>query len=240
MGKTDIRLWWPRGDDPGGRNLGDVLNPFILNGLGYSASWIKLRTHGKFMCIGSIAQYAKPGDIIWGSGVISRRDRVTRGALKLAVRGPITGEIAGCKTFGDPALLCADLFPVSERGGCAAVVPHYVDLSIPVDSMRVISPVTDDPVQTTKEIAGCSAIYSSSLHGIIIAHSYGIPAGWWRPSNNLGGDDCKFEDYAESVGVKLKPSPRLAGVELVLPDPKIVNNLKQKLKDAIYTHKPVR
>jgi hypothetical protein len=54
---------------------------------------------------------------------------------------------------------------------------------------------------------------SSSLHGIIIAHSYGIPAAWIAISEIHGSGvsaDFKFLDYYSSVGLserEIRPVP---------------------------------
>jgi hypothetical protein len=45
---------------------------------------------------------------------------------------------------------------------------------------------------------------SSSLHGLIVAHAYGIPAVWCdfadRP-HAIAGDGTKFHDYFASIGL---------------------------------------
>jgi len=68
---------------------------------------------------------------------------------------------------------------------------HYIDL------------VDDDPLNPAREISSCETIMSTSLHGIIGAHAYGIPAAHVTTSNtcNLWGDGTKFLDYYASVGL---------------------------------------
>jgi len=51
----------------------------------------------------------------------------------------------------------------------------------------------------------CRYVASSSLHGLIVANAYGIPAVWTTFADTLAGDDTKFFDYYESVG---NSSPR--------------------------------
>jgi len=105
------------------------------------------------------------------------------------------------------------LLPRIHNGEVAAkyeigIVPHYVDEAGGRGrhpQYPIISPPRADPLQAVDEIRECRAILSSSLHGIIVAHAYGIPAAWVRFSNLLSGDDSKFRDYAASAGISLPP-----------------------------------
>lgn len=45
----------------------------------------------------------------------------------------------------------------------------------------------------------CDIIISSSLHGIVFAHSYGKKALWIEISKNVIGDGYKFYDYYSSL-----------------------------------------
>jgi len=49
-----------------------------------------------------------------------------------------------------------------------------------------------------REIGACAAILTTSLHGLITADSFGIPALWTILQPELSGGDFKFLDY-ESV-----------------------------------------
>jgi len=63
-----------------------------------------------------------------------------------------------------------------------------------------------DPLEVARQIASCTKIVSSSLHGIIAAHAYGIPAAWVQFSDKLSGDGIKFADHFASVGSELVKS----------------------------------
>jgi len=69
-------------------------------------------------------------------------------------------------------------------------------------SKKIVNLLTNNIEKTTDEILSCDRIISSSLHGMIVAHAYGIPAIWIKFSNNLYGDDVKFDDYLLSVNIK--------------------------------------
>ena len=52
--------------------------------------------------------------------------------------------------------------------------------------------------RTVREIAACRVVVTTSLHGLVTADAFGIPAVWTTLDPPLGGGDFKFRDY-ESV-----------------------------------------
>jgi hypothetical protein len=218
--------------------MGDILTPFILSELGYEANWVHPNTSNKLIAIGSTAKFVRSGDIVWGTGIMWGKDPINQDATYLAVRGPITGQKVNCNTFGDAGLLCSRLFPFNEdKNTDIGVIPHYVDYKIDIGQLYKINIINENPIEVAHQIASCKRIISSSLHGIIVAHSYGIPAAWWKPSNKLDGDGSKFEDYAASVDIDLPYSNSIDNVIYTLPDLdkvyKIQNNLLLVLKDYL-------
>ena len=55
-------------------------------------------------------------------------------------------------------------------------------------------------------LSGCEAIASSSLHGIVFAHAYGIPAVHVQLSDRVLGEGFKFDDYRASIGSAHDPT----------------------------------
>jgi len=204
--------WWSQSPKPG--NLGDVLTPIILQGMGVDVKWAP-RRKARLLAIGSIIRFAVPGQYVWGSGAMWSHDVPSPRARYLAVRGPLTRAVvqrAGgeCpQVYGDPALLLPRIHNGAvEQQHDVAIVPHYVDergVRARYPGWHIISSLRANPLQVVDEIRSCKAILSSSLHGIIVAHAYGIPAAWVRFSNLLDGDDTKFRDHAAAVGVSLPP-----------------------------------
>jgi len=56
-------------------------------------------------------------------------------------------------------------------------------------------------------------ILSSSLHGLIVADSYGIPNAWVRFSDNISGGSFKYLDYFASVGRDVQEPVRIESSE---------------------------
>jgi exopolysaccharide biosynthesis predicted pyruvyltransferase EpsI len=53
------------------------------------------------------------------------------------------------------------------------------------------------------QISSCELVVTSSLHGLICAHAYGIPTVWAKSINPLIGDNVKFYDYFQSVNLNI-------------------------------------
>lgn len=202
-----LNVYWSKDPRPG--NFGDILTPYILDY--YNIPYQFSKKNYDTICIGSIAAKTKENVNVLGSGIISKNDNVNPFAKWHFVRGPHTRDAvinAGGKCpeiYGDPALLLPLLFEGSKKEHEVGIVPHYVDYS-QVKSLHnsefVIDVLNKDPLEVVKQITKCKYILSSSLHGIIVANAYNIPAAWIKFSNNLHGDDIKFSDYFSSVGSK--------------------------------------
>jgi hypothetical protein len=232
----NIKLWWPQSPQPG--NFGDILSPFILKKLGYSITEANRNASGKFMCIGSTAKFIKESDTVWGTGIMRDSDPIEKNARYLAVRGPLTGAKTGCDVYGDPGLLCSHFWPMkSEHRKKLGIIPHYVDYNNhDVGGNDQINLLNANPVEVMREVIKYDSIISSSLHGIIVAHSYGIPAGWWRPSDKLSGDGSKFEDYARSVDIELRPCKDYKDVIMTLPTQEKIKQIQSDLLNAIQNY----
>lgn len=203
-----LKVWWATGPAPG--NFGDILTPHIFNRYGIKHEWAT-RSNATAISTGSIIKYARNGLTVLGSGAMRQSDILSPEAEYLWVRGPLTGEIVRrdggeCPDlYGDPAMLLPRVFPrtvepVHEVG----IFPHYVDMEHCRRYPAVISPLWP-PAKVLKAIWSCKRIISSSLHGIIAAHAYGIPAAWVQFSDKLTGDGTKFHDHAQSVGLAQMP-----------------------------------
>ena len=81
------------------------------------------------------------------------------------------------------------------------IIPQYVtesEVKRYFPEERIISMNTDDYKSTIDRICSCNIVYSSSLHGIILAESYGVPAIFYRGLKSLF--DFKYRDYYASTG----------------------------------------
>lgn len=209
-------------ENKGQENYGDILSAQIVSWVSgkdvsfYNAphkrkSWFK-KTY--LMAIGSIMSYTQPKALVWGSGIISRKDQFSN-ATFCAVRGPLSRKRIldlgySCpEIYGDPAILLPTYYqPSIEKKYEYGFIPHYVDQEIVSqwydkdENVTVLNLIHDDIFFTTDRILECKKVISSSLHGVIVAQAYGIPAIWVQFSDKLSGDNVKYEDYFLSVGMK--------------------------------------
>lgn len=169
------------------------------------------------LALGSILQfYRMNGAVVWGSGLISQDSHTGKHKI-LAVRGPYTREILIKKgyndvpeVYGDPALLLKQIYnPKISKKHRIGIIPHIVqynkfleDFAIEQDN-SLIDFRTGNVTRVIDQILSCDYILSSSLHGLIVAHTYGIPAIWVEFGGSpLMGDNVKFRDYFASLRIK--------------------------------------
>lgn len=162
---------------------------------------------------------------VWGAGTLAPApcDLRQLSVELAALRGPRTaGQIEGCPDlpFGDPGLFAREIWQktagAAGDAGAAAIglIPHHSQLGSPVisrlaeglasgqpvgqDGVRLIDFTAPDIAASLRALSGCRMIVSSSLHGLILADSYGIPSLFWNEGGVLS--DWKYRDYFEGVG----------------------------------------
>ncbi|MEI7425026.1 MAG: polysaccharide pyruvyl transferase family protein [Candidatus Staskawiczbacteria bacterium] len=185
-------------------NFGDTLTPIIVGHfLGVNAEYVEKDYSGKLLAVGSILDFIKENDVIWGTG-LNKADKIVcpSGAKFLAVRGPITRslivpELSVPEIYGDPAILLPLIYnPKIEKKYEVGYVPHYVDKKfIIVGENEKMIDIESDWKTVIEDILSCKKIISSSLHGIICAEAYGIPATWAVYSDWIIGGELKYQDY---------------------------------------------
>lgn len=183
--------------------------PMTANIMGVGSilsTWSKRRAWRRNICDKTFSR--KP-IAIWGSGVIGQREVILPRCTILAVRGPLTQKVIGCDkiaAFGDPGLLASRMIEKVTSVNKIGIVPHYVDKNHPVvrelqsDKSFTVIDVEQEWHRVLAQISACDLILSSSLHGLIVADSYGIPNSRLSFSDAIVGGDFKFFDYGLSVG----------------------------------------
>ena len=197
-------------------NFGDLLGPVIVDrmlasrGIADGIADGAAPRSARLLAVGSILQYARTGDIVWGSGINGKIPADAHDFASLdvrAVRGPKTRDVLAGRgidapeVYGDPALLLADLDPrlrewAAEPRHEVTVVPNLHDLGRMRFRRAVQSPKA--AVDTVlRRIAQSRLVVGSSLHGIVIAESLGIPARLVRSAHE---NTFKYDDYYAATG----------------------------------------
>ena len=213
MKKRKRGYWWR--EVP---NFGDRLAPLLLERFaGVKAIWSPV-CGADIVSAGSLLEHIPPLWEGWilGTGKLYEDSRLhlhTGPAVILGVRGPLTARQCppGTQMLGDPGLLASDLIDDQEPEKLydLGVVPHWADSKLAHDarfisgdwSTKVIDP-HQDPMTVICEISACQKIVTSSLHGLIVADSFGIPRRF-EPAPDWGsaqGGMFKFRDYLASIG----------------------------------------
>lgn len=206
---TGLFHWQPK---DGRVNFGDHLSKIIVQNL-ISSRGLSLddevRSFNTLLGIGSILHFAKDGDIIWGSGINGKMPEDSFRAKKLdirAVRGPLTADFLKKRghnvpeVYGDPGLLTKHLFagrftPTAEQD--YVFVPNLHDLPLVAGQDYVVSPLQGWN-KVVSDIMKAKLVLASSLHGLVIAEAFGIPARYVRLTQEEGL--FKYQDYFYGTG----------------------------------------
>lgn len=194
-------------------NVGDDLTPYLVKGL-FNQNCILSRKSPKWLLTGSILHYAGSGDTLAGCG--SFKDSPCKNDLSLDirfVRGPLTAKHLKRTDllYGDAGMLMPLVYnPIVEKKYNWGIVVHFMDnLKIPdnIPNTLLLSPRLD-PKMFINQMLQCKYIMSSSLHGIILAEAYGIPACRLAAGVNSHIIDFDFRnaDYYEGTNRDLPTS----------------------------------
>ena len=208
---NEINLeWWKASV-----NIGDTLAEVVYK---YMLDYYKLDPQKAIEktihlnTVGSIIAIKNYDAVIWGSGLhctttisnLMRHRNYVKYDIR-AVRGPITEgllEAAGYKCshiYGDPAIIMPLIYTPTniKKEYNVSVVVHYSNLKTAKDleesGYHIIDVHTNDYKYFIDEICKSKLVISSSLHGIILAETYGVQAVFLR--NGIENEEIKFYDW---------------------------------------------
>ncbi len=205
-------------------NFGDQLTPLILKKYGFTPIY---SSYNPSFCFAKKAEFISAGTIlgstptafdgiILGSGLDDEKKQFPYAKI-LGVRGRLTQKNLGLENkdiiLGDPGLLVSYFFPEAvPKKWLLGIIPHFVDKNDPIIDrwMQKFSPnanlidVQGKPEIVINEIKMCENIISSSLHGLVVADSFGIPNVMFAIRKNIPKKlDYKYIDYYSALGIDL-------------------------------------
>ena len=202
-----------------GKNVGDITGPYLYRKIsGNDFHYVHPRNtkEAVFVTVGSILDNAIAGatnSVIWGSGMISSVLDDYKCERIYAVRGHKTRErvlsLHGeCPlVLGDPAILVPNFYsPVVEKKHTLGIILHFIhppslveEITKRLEKKNISYKFIDvswGVERFVDSLLGCEYTISSSLHGLIFSHAYGICSmPFFFENRFLDGKFFKFEDY---------------------------------------------
>lgn len=238
--------WWNKK-----QNLGDVLSPIVYEWM-LRSNQIEIdqatRETKHLLCIGSVIGMGNFDAVVWGSGIHTFKtikdvvdQRKYRKYDIRAVRGPITASVLKTcgyecpKVYGDPAILMTEIYSpqkVEKKYKISAILHiEHQNIEKP-DDIHYINMNTIDYKNVIDEIMLSEKVISSSLHGIILAETYGVPTVFL--SEGMEDELLKFYDWYYATGRRnviiansMQQAMEMDGMEL--PD---LKEMRESLKNA--------
>lgn len=203
-------------------NLGDTLSEpiveWMLRKRGLKLDSAPSNGGGKrhLYALGSIISFGYQNCTIWGSGIVQPlscirkffHSSICRRLDIRAVRGPLTRDLMlklGHKCpeiYGDPALLMPLIYQPKNniKKNRLLIIPHISkerEYREKVGDSHIGSMISNDYAALIDKICNSDKIISSSMHGIILAEAYGVPAIFLR--DRTAKKDFKYIDYYRST-----------------------------------------
>lgn len=192
-------------------NLGDTLTPIIVNymlslrGINPNKA-VSRRKH--LYAVGSVLTAGIQDCTVWGSGVLNSTitNRLRGRHLDIrSVRGPFTRVILqdygyDCPpVYGDPAIFMTEIYKpqdqIKKKYKYGVVMHKDQKYDVTDSDVLMIDICTADYKLFIDQILSVEKVISSSLHGIILAESYGVPAVLLQPKVDI----LKYYDWYYST-----------------------------------------
>lgn len=195
--KTIYAYWWRPRKAP--YNFGDELGATILRKLGFNVQRVAF-TKADVLLTGTMldpAEQKAPNAIVLGTGS-GHTHKADHNFKVLAVRGKLTADNLGVDVpLGDLGLLASRIWHKEAAQYNIGVVRHYVDDN-EYPFADIVIDATEKPEDVIAKISSCRVILSSSLHGLIVADSYGIPNMRLARDDVITGD-WKWMDHKTAL-----------------------------------------
>lgn len=215
LGNNVKLYYWKLSKDS--ENLGDYLSKVVVSHLQKEqqtmSNFASKNPSRTLYAIGSILGFRCQNAVVWGSGLLNPDslylNRLVFSSLDIrSVRGPKTREALlsigkQCPAiYGDPAILMPLIYMPKDNKKThdVSLILHFSnnDFFVPEGkTVNTINIITTDYRNEINQIVQSTMVISSSLHGIILAEAYGVPAVLLLKEDQ---STFKYEDWYHSTG----------------------------------------
>lgn len=255
----------PKLSNGNANNFGDEIGPYLFEKIKNKKPQFYMpsddsNAEDTILSVGSVMSMSRRNCYVWGTGVMFE-DIILQSPKKVcAVRGKLTqkvlerNEIDSPNIYGDPGVLMKRFYnPDIKKKYKIGIIPHYfhyddVLTQTENDPDVLIIDVLSGLENVIDQIKSCEIILSSSLHGVIISHTYNVPCRWITFKFILHGGDFKFKDYFSAFDIDekdvipYKSDYNLTGIKKIAAQ--IVNeapqpHISEKIQEKLITSFPI-
>lgn len=254
--KVNLNAWIVPDNDL--QNVGDFISKVIFENmcdkLGLDINKDTKKTKHLYAVVSILMGYQDM--TVWGSGfgydkMLSSHFNLYKISHRIrhkvdirAVRGPETRRILmsmgySCpEVYGDPAILLPLFYPKECKENFEyTLIPHYSKNNKYKDNENFLNTFNKDWKSFIDRIVASKLVISSSLHGIILAESYGVPAVMLK--DTPCDDITKYKDWYYSTGRESFPIANSVEEALSLKPSLLEKNTLQKMQNGLIETFPV-